>query len=85
MGRFTGAETSLTEAVDARHRIGMAQGILVERSGISVDDSFALLRRYSQDGNVKIHHVADQLIRTEQLPASADRHEGRGRPRQPTA
>ena len=58
----------LDEAVQARHRIGLAQGILIERYGLSIDESFALLRRHSQDGNVKIHHVADQLLATGQLP-----------------
>lgn len=62
-------ETSLAEAIDARHRIGLAQGILIERHGLSVEDSFTLLRRYSQDGNLKIHNVAAHLLETGQLPA----------------
>lgn len=62
------AETSLAAAIDARHRIGLAQGILVERFGLSIEDSFALLRRHSQDGNLKLLDVAAHLLRTGQLP-----------------
>lgn len=62
-------ETSLSEAVDARHRIGLAQGILMERHGLSAEHAFSLLRRYSQDGNIKIQQVATTLIETGDLPA----------------
>jgi len=57
-------------AVDARKRIGQAQGILMERFDLNADQAFAVLLRYSQDNNVKLRVVADQLVETRQLPAS---------------
>lgn len=61
------AET-LWQAVDARKLIGQAQGILMERFGLTDDQAFAVLRRYSQDNNVKLREVAQRLITTRRLP-----------------
>jgi GAF domain-containing protein len=57
-------------AVDARKRIGQAQGILMERFDLNADQAFAVLLRYSQDNNVKLRVVADRLVETRQLPMS---------------
>jgi GAF domain-containing protein len=57
-------------AVDARKRIGQAQGILMERFDLTADQAFAVLLRYSQDNNVKLRVVADRLVETRQLPMS---------------
>ena len=56
-------------AVEARTVIGRAQGLLMERFGIDADQAFAVLRRYSQDNNVKLRIVADALVSTRRLPA----------------
>ena len=56
-------------AVEARTVIGRAQGLLMERFGIDADQAFAVLRRYSQDSNVKLRVVADALVSTRRLPA----------------
>jgi len=61
-------EESLWQAVDARKLVGQAQGILMERFGIDGDKAFAVLRRYSQDNNIKLRDVAHQLIDTRRLP-----------------
>jgi GAF domain-containing protein len=61
-------EASLWQAVDARKLIGQAQGILMERYGVDDDRAFAILRRYSQDNNLKLRDVAKQLIETRRLP-----------------
>jgi GAF domain-containing protein len=61
-------EASLWQAVDARKLIGQAQGILMERFDLDADQAFAVLRRYSQDYNVKLRDVADGLISTRNLP-----------------
>ena len=53
----------LWKAVDSRHRIGIAQGILMQRLGISAEQAFSYLRRRSQQDNVKLHLVADEVIR----------------------
>jgi GAF domain-containing protein len=63
-------EEGLRIAIDTRHLIGQAQGILMERFGVSADKAFAVLRRYSQDNNVKLRDLADQIVRTRQLPPS---------------
>lgn len=58
----------LRRAVDARNLIGQAQGILMERFNIGADQAFQVLRRYSQDNNLKLHSVAQRLIDTRSLP-----------------
>lgn len=62
---------NLWQAVDARKRIGQAQGILMERFDLNADQAFAVLLRYSQDNNIKLRAVADQLVETRSLPTKA--------------
>jgi GAF domain-containing protein len=62
-------QASLWQAVDARKLIGQAQGILMERFDIDADRAFALLRRYSQDHNVKLREVARLLTENRRFPA----------------
>ena len=62
-------EENLAAAIDARHLIGQAQGILMERFDLSADQAFSVLRRYSQAHNVKLRLVAQRLIETRRLPA----------------
>lgn len=54
----------LQHAMDTRHAIGEAMGILMERHGMAEDDAFDVLRRISQHHNVKLRDVA-QRIRAE--------------------
>ena len=61
-------EANLWRAIDARQTIGQAQGILMERFGVDAEQAFAVLRRYSQDRNVKLNEVAEKLIATRTLP-----------------
>ena len=65
------SERDLWRAIDSRHLIGQAQGILMERFQLSSEKSFSVLRRYSQQHNIKLHEVAGELIRTGKLPAAA--------------
>jgi AmiR/NasT family two-component response regulator len=58
----------MAEAVDARKLVGQAMGILMERFDLDADRAFAVLQRYSQNGNVKLRDVAQQLIDTRKLP-----------------
>ena len=58
----------LAQAVEARTLIGQAQGLLMERFAIDADQAFAVLRRYSQNNNVKLRIVADVLVTTRRLP-----------------
>lgn len=48
--------------------IGRAEGILMERFDISPEDAFAVLRRVSQQRNVKLNRVAEELVRTRETP-----------------
>lgn len=59
---------NLWRAIDARKLIGQAQGILMERYQIDPDRAFEVLRRFSQDRNVKLRLVAQQLVDTGHLP-----------------
>ena len=61
-------EEGLRQAIDARHLIGQAQGILMERFDLSADQAFSVLRRYSQERNVKLRTVASDIISTRRLP-----------------
>ena len=64
-------DANLWRAIDSRHRIGQAQGILMERFDIDDAASFAVLRRYSQARNAKLAVVADELVRTRLLPQAS--------------
>jgi GAF domain-containing protein len=61
-------EANLAQAVDARKLIGLAMGILMERFDLDPDRAFEVLKRYSQDGNMKLREVAQQLVDTRKLP-----------------
>jgi hypothetical protein len=63
-GRLAASE----RALDSRTSIGQAQGILMERHGITSEQAFAVLRRYSQDTNARLRDVARQLVEDRQLP-----------------
>jgi GAF domain-containing protein len=63
-----GQEAGLRTAIDARHLVGQAQGILMERYGLDADRAFAVLRRLSRNSNTKLRDVASRLIATRQLP-----------------
>ncbi|MEP6562948.1 MAG: GAF and ANTAR domain-containing protein [Nakamurella sp.] len=61
-------EDQLRQAVSTRGLIGQAQGILMQQFGIDAAGAFAVLRRTSQQHNVKIVALAEQLISTGILP-----------------
>lgn len=74
-------DVNLWKAIEARHRVGQAQGILMERYQIDTAQSFAVLRRLSQQHNRKLHLIADQIVTTRRLPDAADIAGGRSEPR----
>jgi len=53
---------TLREAVQTRTRIGQAVGIVMERYKIPEQQAFAFLTRLSQNRNVKLRVIADELI-----------------------
>lgn len=61
-------EEQLRRAMDARHVIGQAQGILMERFDIDADRAFEVLHRYSNDRNVKLRAIAQHVIDNRALP-----------------
>ncbi|MDQ6875089.1 MAG: GAF and ANTAR domain-containing protein [Actinomycetota bacterium] len=84
---LTGAqiEENLKRAVQTRNLIGQAQGILMERFGLSADKAFELLRRVSQNQNVKLRDVAARLAVTRQSPGLPDDPKDASDPRRRTA
>ncbi|GAB3147852.1 hypothetical protein GCM10027258_41920 [Amycolatopsis stemonae] len=54
--------THLKEAIGSRDVIGQAKGILMARQGLDAEAAFALLRRTSQDLNVKLAEIAEALV-----------------------
>lgn len=52
----------LSSSLQTRHLIGMAQGILMQRYQLDTESAFAVLRRQSQDSNVKLRDVARQVV-----------------------
>jgi hypothetical protein len=59
---------NLNQAVTARHRVGLAQGILMTRRQLTADQAFALLKRESQNTHVKLRAIAQTVILTGDLP-----------------
>jgi hypothetical protein len=60
---------NLTRAMAARHRVGLAQGILMIRRQLTADQAFALLKSESQNTHVKLRTIAQTVIQTGDLPA----------------
>lgn len=67
----------LESAVSSRHMIGAAQGILIERFGISLDQAFDLLRRLSSHENRKLADIARDIVETGRLPETKTGHRKR--------
>ncbi|WP_186356089.1 GAF and ANTAR domain-containing protein [Streptomonospora sp. PA3] len=59
---------NLTRAVRSRQRIGEATGILMERYKITEQQAFALLSKASQNLNIKLVDLAEDLVHTGSLP-----------------
>lgn len=57
----------LHQAIESRTLIGQAQGILMERFGLDADGAFWVLRTLSQDRNIKLRIIADELIESRML------------------
>lgn len=62
------AQDQLRTALHSRQIIGVAQGILMQRFRLNLDQSFELLRRYSQDHNVKLRDLAEKLVGSGGIP-----------------
>ena len=51
-------ENQLRQAIASRDVIGQAKGILMARRGLTAEEAFDVLRRTSQDLNVKLVELA---------------------------
>ena len=58
----TRRHTMLVRTVDAQTKIGQAIGILMARHDLDHDQAFAVLRKYSQDNNVRLRVVVDRVV-----------------------
>jgi GAF domain-containing protein len=57
-------EEQLQRALESRTVIGQATGRLMERFGLDADQAFGVMRRVSQDHNIKLHVLARHLAET---------------------
>lgn len=60
--------SGLEAALQSRHLIGVAQGILMQRYQLDMDSALEVLRRYSSHSNIKVRDVAQLVIDDRQLP-----------------
>ena len=58
----------LRTAMESRHRIGMAQGVLAIRYGIGFEEAFEVLRRLASDTNTKLRDLAAEVLERRELP-----------------
>jgi AmiR/NasT family two-component response regulator len=58
----------LHTALDRRLVIGQAQGILMERLGIDSGQAIDYLKRMSTHRNQKLFGIAEDIVRTRELP-----------------
>ena len=66
-------QEQLRQAISTRDLIGQAKGIVMERFKVTGDQAFTLLVRVSQTSNRKLYEVAEQLVRSGELPGAAPR------------
>lgn len=60
--------SGLEIALDTRHQIGVAQGIIMNRYEVTLESSFEVLRRYSNQTNTRLRDVARMVVETGELP-----------------
>jgi hypothetical protein len=65
---FSHQITGMMSALQTRHGIGVAQGILVARYDLSVEQAFQVLVRLSRTNNMKLRDLADQVVDAERIP-----------------
>jgi GAF domain-containing protein len=63
------SDEQLQQAIASRQEIGEALGIVMERYKVPEPEAFDLLRKHSQERNVKLRDLARQLTETGELPS----------------
>lgn len=61
--------TGLQAALESRHVIGLAQGVLAVRYDITFERAFEVLHRISNDSNTRLRDVAARVAQERDLPA----------------
>ena len=61
--------SGLRAAMESRHTIGIAQGVLAVRYDISYERAFQVLHRLSNDRNIKLRELAQQILDERGLPS----------------
>lgn len=64
----TNLVSGLQTALQSRHLIGAAQGVLMVRHDLSLGAAFEVLRRYSNDTNLPLREVARMVVEDKALP-----------------
>lgn len=59
---YAGQIDQLSQAMVSRQRIGQAVGVVMERFQLPEDRAFAYLARVSQDSNIKVREIADEIV-----------------------
>lgn len=66
-------DAQLHEAVATRQGIGEAMGIIMNRYRLGEDDAFELLKKTSQDRNIKLRRLARHIVDTGEVPPNTRR------------
>ncbi|MFD7713486.1 GAF and ANTAR domain-containing protein [Streptomyces sp. NPDC059785] len=68
---FSAARThqQLQHALETRHEIGEAMGILMERHNVNEDMAFKILKKASQEHNIKLRDIARRICETGERPS----------------
>ncbi len=61
-------EAGLEQAVRSRDVIGLAKGILMERHDVDAEEAFQMLRRTSNNRNIKMRTLAEQVTESGAVP-----------------
>lgn len=72
---FSSARThaQLHSAMETRHSIGEAIGIVMERYKLDEDQAFSVLKKSSQDQNIKLREIVRTVTETGEIPGAKQR------------
>lgn len=63
LARFKATTEQLEAALESRDVIGQAKGILMQREGITDEQAFGMLRKASQETNLKLRDIAARIVK----------------------
>ena len=71
------AAATLRLGLQSNREIGKAVGLLMAAHRVGADEAFGLLRRTSQELNMKLAHVAEQVVQGQESQLGQRREPGR--------